>query len=96
MPGGDQNAVIEEVRGVARSVDPQVEVECYMAKQGLIGTGVEPLAGSISSAYDAIIGGQTPEPEIAAASVLRLTNAQDCVSPSRITVRAVPPAGVEL
>jgi hypothetical protein len=28
--------------------------------------------------------------------VLRLTSAQGCVAPSRITVRAAPPAGVEL
>ena len=60
VPGGDQDAVIEEVRQVARQVDPQAEVECYMAKQGLIGTGVEPLADAISAAYDSIVGGPTP------------------------------------
>jgi hypothetical protein len=36
------------------------------------------------------------EPEITAASVLRLTSAQACVRPARVTVRALPPAGVEL
>ena len=85
VPGGDQNAVIEEVRGVARSVDPQAEVECYMAKQGLIGTGVEPLAGSISAAYDTIIGGPTPEPEIAATSMWRDTNVFNAVGIPSIT-----------
>ena len=85
LPGGDQNAVIEEVRGVARSVDAQAEVECYMAKQGLIGTGVEPLAGSISAAYDTIIGGSTPEPEIAATSMWRDTNVFNAVGIPSIT-----------
>jgi hypothetical protein len=51
--------------------------------------------GAGASAFAQTGGEGQQEPEITAASVLRLTNAQDCVSPSRITVRAVPPAGVE-
>lgn len=53
------------------------------------------LLGAGASAF-AAPGGQEPtEPPITAASVLRLTSAQACVGPSRITARAVPPAGVE-
>src|SRR3954469_3604567 len=36
------------------------------------------------------------EPEITAGSVLHLTPAGSCVRPARVTVRARPPAGVEL
>jgi hypothetical protein len=54
------------------------------------------LLGAGASAF-AATGGQEPsEPPITAASVLRLTSAQACVGPSRITARAAPPAGVEL
>jgi hypothetical protein len=52
--------------------------------------------GAGASAFAQTGGSDQPEPEITAASVLRLTSAQDCVAPSRITVRALPPAGVEL
>ena len=52
--------------------------------------------GAGASAFAKTGGEKQQEPEITAASVLRLTSAQGCVSPSRITVRAVPPAGVEL
>src|SRR5262245_26399798 len=52
--------------------------------------------GAGASAFAQTGGSDQQEPEITAASVLRLTNAQNCVAPSRITVRAVPPAGVEL
>jgi hypothetical protein len=52
--------------------------------------------GAGASAFAQTGGEEQQEPEITAASVLRLTSAQDCVSPSRITVRAAPPAGVEL
>ena len=52
--------------------------------------------GAGASAFAQTGGEDQQEPEITAASVLRLTSASGCVSPSRITVRAVPPAGVEL
>lgn len=52
--------------------------------------------GAGASAFAQTGGSDQQEPEITAASVLRLTSAQGCVSPSRITVRAAPPAGVEL
>jgi hypothetical protein len=53
--------------------------------------------GAGASAFAQTGGGsEQQEPDITAASVLRLTSAQRCVSPSRITVRAAPPAGVEL
>jgi hypothetical protein len=53
--------------------------------------------GAGASAFAQTGGGSAQqEPDITAASVLRLTSAQGCVSPSRITVRAAPPAGVEL
>src|SRR5215211_1390549 len=52
--------------------------------------------GAGASAFAQGGGPEPTEPEITAVSVLRLTSAQGCVSPSRITVRAAPPAGVEL
>jgi hypothetical protein len=52
-------------------------------------------AGTAATAL-AQTGQQPNEPEITAASVLRFTSAQECVRPARVTVRALPPAGVEL
>jgi hypothetical protein len=52
-------------------------------------------AGAGASAF-AQTGEEPPEPEITAGSVLRLTSSQGCVRPARVTVRAVPPSGVEL
>jgi hypothetical protein len=54
------------------------------------------MLGAGATAFAQTGGSDQQEPEITAASVLRLTSAQGCVSPSRITVRAAPPAGVEL
>jgi hypothetical protein len=54
------------------------------------------LLGAGASAFGATGGQEQSEPPITAGSVLRLTSAQSCVAPSRITARAVPPAGVEL
>jgi hypothetical protein len=51
-------------------------------------------AGTAASAF-AQTGDGPSEPEITAASVLRLTSSQSCVSPARVTVRALPPSGVE-
>ena len=61
-PGADQDAVIDEVRAVARSVDPRAEVECYTAKAGRVGTGVEPLSGAVEKAYGEIVGGPDAAP----------------------------------
>jgi hypothetical protein len=53
------------------------------------------LLGAGASAFGATGGQEPSEPPITAGSVLRLTSAQSCVAPSRITARAVAPAGVE-
>jgi hypothetical protein len=52
-------------------------------------------AGTAATAV-AQTGGGPSEPGITAASVLRLTPSRSCVRPARVTVRALPPAGVEL
>jgi acetylornithine deacetylase/succinyl-diaminopimelate desuccinylase-like protein len=45
-----------------------------MAKPGFEGEGVEPLAGAVAAAYDTVVGGPTPEPEVANTSMWRDTN----------------------
>lgn len=90
-PGASQDAVIAEVREVARSVDPAAEVECYMAKAGLLGTGVEPLAASVEGAYGEVVGGRTPSPQVAHTSMWRDTNVFNAVGIPSLTFG--PPRG---
>ena len=90
-PGASQDAVIAEVREVARSVDPAAEVECYMAKAGLQGTGVEPLATSVEGAYGEVVGGRTPPPQVAHTSMWRDTNVFNAVGIPSLTFG--PPRG---
>jgi acetylornithine deacetylase/succinyl-diaminopimelate desuccinylase-like protein len=85
VPGADQSAVVREVGDVVRSVDPAAEVECFMAKQGVCGTGVEPLAQAIAEAYDSVIGGTTPEPDVAHTSMWRDTNIFNAVGIPSLT-----------
>ena len=90
-PGTSQDAVIVEVREVARSVDPAAEVECYMAKAGLQGTGVEPLAAAVEGAYGEVVGGHTPPPQVAHTSMWRDTNVFNAVGIPSLTFG--PPRG---
>lgn len=90
-PGASQDAVVAEVREVARSVDPAAEVECYMAKAGLVGTGVEPLAAAVEGAYGEVVGGRTPPPQVAHTSMWRDTNVFNAVGIPSLTFG--PPRG---
>ncbi len=74
VPGSDQDAVVNEVRSVVRKFDPAAEVECFMAKAGYQGVGVEPLSEAVARGYDSVIGGTPPTPEIAITSMWRDTN----------------------
>jgi acetylornithine deacetylase/succinyl-diaminopimelate desuccinylase-like protein len=85
VPGADQDAVVEEVRTVVAGVDPSAEVDCFMAKQGFAGTGVEPLADAVAGAYDAVIGGPTPEPDVPSTSMWRDTNVFNAVGIPSLT-----------
>ena len=91
VPGADQDAVIDEVRAVAQSIDPGAEVECYTAKAGRVGTGVEPLSGAIETAYGEIVGGRTPPPQVAHTSMWRDTNIFNAVGIPSLTFG--PPRG---
>ena len=90
-PGADQDAVVEEVRAVVGSVDPAAEVECYMAKAGRVGTGVEPLSSAVEKAYGEIVGGATPPPQVAHTSMWRDTNIFNAVGIPSLTFG--PPRG---
>ncbi len=90
-PGGAIGAVIEEVRAVARSVDPAAEVECYMAKAGQRGTGAAPLAAAVEQAYGRVVGGRTPPPQVAHTSMWRDTNVFNSVGIPSLTFG--PPRG---
>ena len=90
-PGADQDAVVSEVRAVARSVDPAAEVECYMAKAGRVGTGIEPLSDAVERAYGEIVGGATPPPQTAHTSMWRDTNIFNAVGIPSLTFG--PPRG---
>ena len=91
LPGADQDAVVAEVRAVARSVDPGAEVECYTAKAGRVGTGVEPLSSAVERAYGEIVGGRTPPPQVAHTSMWRDTNIFNAVGIPSLTFG--PPRG---
>ena len=90
-PGADQDAVIDEVSAVARSVDPGAEIECYTAKAGRVGTGVEPLSTAVERAYGEIVGGRTPPPQVAHTSMWRDTNIFNAVGIPSLTFG--PPRG---
>ena len=85
IPGADQDAVIEEVRAVAQSIDPAAEVECYTAKAGCEGANVEPLSDSVEAAFAQIVGGQTPPPQVAHTSMWRDTNIFNAVGIPSLT-----------
>ena len=74
VPGADQTAVVDEVRSVAQKVDPAVEVECYLAKAGYEGVGIEPLAEAVTTAFESVIGAMPPPPEVPVTSMWRDTN----------------------
>ena len=76
---------------VARSVDPAAEVECYTAKAGRVGTGVEPLSAAVEQAYGQIVGGATPPPQVAHTSMWRDTNIFNAVGIPSLTFG--PPRG---
>lgn len=74
VPAMNQQAVVQEVRELVQKVDPRAEVECFMAKAGYEGKGVEPLAQAVTQGYEEVIGGKPPEPEVAVTSMWRDTN----------------------
>ena len=83
--------MVDEVRAVARSVDPAAEVECYTAKAGWAGTGVEPLSEAVERAYAEFVGGATPPPQVAHTSMWRDTNIFNAVGVPSLTFG--PPRG---
>jgi acetylornithine deacetylase/succinyl-diaminopimelate desuccinylase-like protein len=85
VPGADQLVVIDEVRSVVQRIDQAAEVECFMAKAGCEGVGVEPLAEAVEAAYDAVIGGTPPPPEVAVTSMWRDTNVFNAVGIPSLT-----------
>ena len=76
---------------MVRSVDPAAEVECYMAKAGRVGTGIEPLSSAVERAYGEIVGGATPPPQVAHTSMWRDTNVFNAVGIPSLTFG--PPRG---
>jgi len=74
VPGANQLAVVHEVRSIVEKIDQAAEVECFMAKAGYEGVGIEPLADAVTAAYDTVIGGTPPQPEVAVTSMWRDTN----------------------
>ncbi len=88
---GTRHLVDHGVRAVARSVDPAAEVECYMAKAGRAGTGVEPLSDAVEEAYGEIVGSATPPPQTAHTSMWRDTNIFNAVGIPSLTFG--PPRG---
>ena len=53
----------------------EVEIEVVMAKSGTVAVGIEPLANSVSEAYETVRGGPQPAPaETAVVSMWRDTN----------------------
>jgi acetylornithine deacetylase/succinyl-diaminopimelate desuccinylase-like protein len=73
-PGADLRAIVDEVRSVVQQVSPDAEVTCYMSKSGYEGVDVEPLAAAVRQAYDRVIGGTPPTPEVAVTSMWRDIN----------------------
>ena len=56
-------ALVEDSRRLSQVPSAwSIQFAELLAKQGLVGTGVEPLAAAIACAYDAVIGGRPPEP----------------------------------
>ena len=85
VPGADQLAIVDEVRSVVQKTDRTAEVECFMAKAGYEGVGVEPLAEAVRVAYDTVIGGVPPTPEVAVTSMWRDTNVFNSVGIPSLT-----------
>ncbi|MCZ6877358.1 MAG: peptidase dimerization domain-containing protein [Acidobacteria bacterium] len=85
IPGADPLAVLDEVRSVVQEIDPAALVECYMAKAGCEGVGVEPLAEAVTGAFESVMGGPPPPPEVAVTSMWRDTNVFNSVGIPSLT-----------
>ena len=85
VPGADQASIVDEVRLVMQKIDPAAEVECYMAKAGYEGVGVEPLAEAVTTAFESVRGGTPPLPEVAVTSMWRDTNVFNAVGIPSLT-----------
>lgn len=74
LPGADQQEVVEEVRSVVHSVDPDAEVGAYLTRAGHEGENVEPLSGAVTAAYQEVMGSMPPPVEVAVTSMWRDIN----------------------